>query len=299
MRISEKQRYQITQARVNRARGTNADSLEKISTLKRINRLSDDPIGSGRAVRTKDRLNAIQQFQQNVEFSKGYLEKTESALQTISDNLIRAKELSVAMSNSTYDGGSRSATAKEVKQLINEVVQAANTTYADRYVFSGFRISTPALSNEGHFLGDDGAVFLQVEDGDFRQINLQSRYLFEATPTEQSQGHFDMLTALNMLHDGLETDDVDAIRIAMDELDNQIAKTSSHRATLGALFHALEAGGQKLEQDKDYTREVLANIEEVDMFKASSDFHQNETVLQSTLLASNKMLQPSLLNFMQ
>ena len=35
------------------------------------------------------------------------------------------------------------------------------------------------------------------------------------------------------------------------------------------------------------------------MFKASSDFKQTEAILQSTLMASNKLLQPSLMNFLQ
>ncbi len=299
MRISERQRYRQTNDRVENARSANMGSLEQISTLKKINRISDDPIGVGKVIRYKDRLKSLGQFKSNVEFSKGYLEKTEAAIQNIADNLIRAQELAVSLSNATYDDASRKSAAKEVKQIINEVVSSGNTTYAGRHIFSGYRTQTPALSTEGSYLGDDGAVFLQVDDGEFKQVNLQARYLFESSAAERDLGHFNMVDSLDILHTGLVNDDIDGIRLALHELNHQIQKTTSYQATLGSLYHSLDSSEKKIEADSVATTDLMSQIEEVDMFKASSDFHRSETVLQSTLLASNKMLQPSLLNFMQ
>jgi flagellar hook-associated protein 3 FlgL len=299
MRISERQRYKTTTNRVDRARQSNVDSLEKISTLKRINKLSDDPIGAGRVIRGRDRLEGIEQFRRNVDFSRGFLDKTENAVQSIGENLMRAKELAVGLANSTYDDKSREATSREVRQIMSEVVKLANTSYANRFVFSGFRTATPAMSDEGKYLGDDGTILVQVDDGDFRQMNIQSRYLFEADTNEKEKGHFNMVDSLQMLFEGLTGNDVDEIRRALDELDHQLQKTTSYQANIGALAKALESGGKKLEGESIQIQTQLSQIEDVDMFTASSDFHRSESILQSTLLASNKMLQPSLLNFMQ
>ncbi len=299
MRISERQRYKTTSNRVDNARQQNVDTLEQISTLKRINRISDDPIGAGKVIRGRDRIENLGQYQQNVEFSKGYLEKSEVAIRGIADNLIRAKELGIAMANSSYDADGRIATSREIRQILSEVVKLANSNYAGRYVFSGFRTGTPPLSEEGKYLGDDGAMFLQTEDGDFRQTNMQARYLFEADPQERSQGHFNMVDTLQMLFDGLTADNIDNIRRSLDELDYQLQKATSYQATAGSLFTALDSAGKKLEAEQVDSQVRQSKVEEVDMFKASSDFHRSESILQSTLLASNKMLQPSLLNFMQ
>lgn len=299
MRISERQRYRVTNNRVGRARQSNVDMLEKISTLKRINKLSDDPSGAAKSIRYRDRIDNLDQFKSNIEFSKGYLDKTETAIQTMADNLMRAQELAISLSNATYDASSRDAGSKELKQIMNEIVNQANTTYAGRFIFSGFRTNTPSMGSEGRYLGDDGAMFLQVDDGDFRQINMQARYLFEATEGERDQGHFNMVDALDILHSGLTDNNIDNIRIGMKELNHQIQKTTSYQATLGSLYHALESGENKVSNETIQAKEILSKVEEVDMFKASSDFHRSESILQSTLLASNKMLQPSLLNFMQ
>lgn len=299
MRISEKQRYEITNTRVEGARSTNATVLERLSTLRNINRISDDPIGTGKVVRGRDRIKNLEQLQKNIEFAKGYLERTETAVVGISENLMRAKELSVNLANATFDGDSRAAAGRELGELINDVVALGNTAFANRYVFSGYRTQTPTLSADGEFLGDDGAIFLQIDDGNYRQLNVQARYLFEADPEEQEKGHFNMIDALGIINDGFKTNDVDAIRKGMDELDFQIEKTTSYHATIGSLHNALESALKAHELDEDLSRQELSKVEEIDMFKATADFHRTESILQSTLLASNKMLQPSLLNFLQ
>jgi flagellar hook-associated protein 3 FlgL len=47
------------------------------------------------------------------------------------------------------------------------------------------------------------------------------------------------------------------------------------------------------------TKKQLSGVEDADMYDATSEFKRTETALQSTLQASTKLLQPSLLNFMQ
>lgn len=299
MRVSERQRYDTTSTRVETAKGANARQLEVMASQKRINRLSDDPIAASQAMRTRNRLSNLKQYQKNVEFSKGFLERTESAISSMSDNLIRAKELAINLANGTNDAEARKGAAGEIKQIIEEMVSLGNTSYANRYVFSGFRCQTPALSSDGHFLGDDGAVFLQLDGNDFRQVNLQARGLFEASPEELQQKHFNMMDCLQILHDGLMTNNEDGILKSMEELDHQMQKVTSYQATLGAIQNGLSSALKRLELDDEMFTADLSRTEDADMFKIASDFKRTETTLQSTLMASNKLLQPSLLNFMQ
>ena len=299
MRISERQRYAITQSRVEDAKSNNAKMLEMMSTQKRINALSDDPVGAGQAVKYKSSIAGAKQYLRNIDFAKGYIERTESALSGIHEVLIRAKELAVGMANSTYGAESRTATARELKEIMDSVVSMGNSTYGGRYVFGGFRTQTPPLSRDGAFMGDDGAIFLQIGEGTFRRVNLSARELFEATPQDRDGGHFNMIDCLDVLYTGLNTNDVAMIRVAMDELDWQLEKSSSYQATLGSVFNALEETRKRVDLGEELTTAGLSRIEDSDMYEAASDFKKTEAILQSTLLASNKLLQPSLLNFLQ
>lgn len=299
MRVSDRQRFLQVDSRVAGAKQENITANERIASQKKINRISDDPVGSGLAVRHDAVLSDIEQFEKNIEFSRGFISSAESSLRGMQDFLIRAKELAVGLANEVYGSDSREAVSKEVMQIIEAVVSLSNQQYGDRYVFGGFRTKTPPLSLGGQYLGDDGVIFLQVGPENFRRINIQPRKLFEPSLEERQQGEVGLIASLNGLYDALRDNDVDGIRLSMGHLDKQMEKVTSFQATLGGISTGLDNAESQLEQSKSITSSELSKIEDVDFYKAISDFKKTESVLQSTLLASNKLLQPSLLNFMQ
>lgn len=299
MRVSEQHRYNIVNERVNTAKTDQTKALETLSTQKRINHLSDDPVGAAHAVTTSGRIEDAKQNRKNIEFSKGYVEVSETALASIFDNLLRAKDLAVSLANSTYGAESREAAGREIKEIISDVVSRANSAYGRRYVFSGFRTDMPALDTDGKFLGDDGAIFLMTGGDSPRQINLQARPLFEASADEQAHGHWNMVETLQSLYEGLMVNDRQMVMSCINELDHQMEKTTSARATLGARLNGLEQSAKGLEYQEELATADLSRIEDADVYQATSDFKRTEAALQSTLMASNKLLQPSLLNFMQ
>ena len=190
MRVSDRQRFSVTESRVAGAKVNNADAQERVTTQKRLNHISDDPVSFAQVIRRRSALNEMEQYQKNIDFSKGYIERAEASLRGISDNLIRAKELAVSLSNGTYDELSRESAGREVKEIIEGVVGLSNAQYGGRYVFGGFRTKTPPLSRDGNFLGDDGAIFLQIDHGTLgRLISSLADYLSQM----RSSGHRDAL----------------------------------------------------------------------------------------------------------
>ena len=299
MRISERHRYDITTSRVEQAKSNNSKLLRQMSTQKQINQLSDDPIGNSQVIRHRTRLSQNGQFLKNIEYATGFLERTEGAIMGMSDAVLRAKELAIGMSNSTYGPAAREGTAQEVKQLIEGVISLANTSFGNRFVFGGFRTQTPPLSGDGQYLGDDGSVFIQIDEGSFKKININARQLFEAGEEERQNGHFNLIHSLKILQTGLQDDDIPMIRKSMEELDHQLNKMSTYQARIGAIQNTLTSVRTRAESGEELTTEAISNLEDADLFKTSSDFKRTESVLQSTLMASTKLLQPSLLNFLQ
>ena len=299
MRVSDRHRYDVVQARVESAKNDNLDTNEKVSTQKRINRISDDPLGAGIAIRAKSRISDMEQFVKNIDFSRGYMRSSETALQGIQDYLIRLKELATSMANATFDKDNREATAKEVRQIKKGIVSLANSQFGDRYVFAGFRTKTPPVTQDGKYVGDDGAIFVQVGQDNFRQINIQPRDLFAPDAEKLAKGRVGLVVSIDLLTQAMEADDVDGIRKISSELDYLMEDVISYQATLGAIESGINSASEQIDIGKDMKIEELSKVEDVDYYKAVSDFKRTESVLQSTLMASNKLLQPSLLNFMQ
>ena len=207
MRVSDSKRYDVVADRVNNAKTQNEKLLGQISTQKRINALEDDPLGFSTVISLKNDSSNKRQFQRNIDFGKGYLENTEAAVTTLSDKLIRAKELAIGMANDTYAQGSRDAVSKEIDEIMNEIMSLGNASFNNRYLFSGFRTRTPAFASEGEFVGDDGQIFLPIGRNDFRQVNIPGRLLFEPNADERANGHMNLLESLRILRDGLEAND--------------------------------------------------------------------------------------------
>ncbi len=299
MRVSENQRYNQVEGRVQRAKAANARSMDDISTLKSIRDISDNPVGVTRAIRYHDQISTMDQHIKNMDLSKGFMQRAEDALTSLNDNLMRAKDLSIAMANDTYNASSREATAREVREIIDEVILVGNSQFANRFVFAGYRNGTPPLTPDGNYVGDDGSIFVQVAPGSYRPINIPARNLFETTDEERAEGHGNLVASLQGFYESLMENDKTGIKKALGELDFHMNKTTSFLASVGGMWIAVNQTQNRTEKDVDFTKATLSQVEDADAFKATSDFKKTEAALQSTLLASNKVLQPSLLNFMQ
>ena len=299
MRVSERQKYWIANRRIEKGRTDNVGTLDILSTQKKINKLKDDPIGLVRSLKIKGDISELKTFKDNIDFSKGFLSVTESAISNIHEELQRAQELALAMSNDTYGSVNREIAGKEIKEIISRIIQVSNSKYGSKFIFSGFRNTFPSLDQHGNFLGDDGQIFIQIGHGRYKSINIPGRELFEADTNEKNQGHYNLLDALELLLQGLSNNEKYAIQKSVDEISYQMDKVASFQSSVGAKWNAMEDAEEQIDFTEVQKKANLSKIEDADIFQATSDFKRTEAVLQSTLMASNKMLQPSLLNFIQ
>lgn len=148
MRVSSRGLYY----NVNLQLGNIAEQLkqinEQIASQKRINKPSDDPIGITQALRLKKVLSQIGQYGKNIQHGQSWLSITDSALQTVNGLIVRGKEIANQMSTGTYNGDQRSNAAKEIKNIIAQLVQLGNTKLTGRYIFSGYQEDTAAFRDD-------------------------------------------------------------------------------------------------------------------------------------------------------
>ncbi|MBN2647031.1 MAG: flagellar hook-associated protein FlgL [Thiotrichales bacterium] len=107
------------------------DAQLQLSTGKKINAPSDDPVGLSQVHALNRTLSTIDQFAKNGDYAKSQLEQEETAINDVIINVQRARELAIQMSNDTYNAGDRQATAKEVEQIIQQLYNQMNYTNSD------------------------------------------------------------------------------------------------------------------------------------------------------------------------
>ena len=115
----------------------------QMSSQKKINRPSDDPVVAIRALRLRSNVTEVTQYySKNIPDAESWLKVTEDAISNLSQiitNMIARCNKGV---NSYLKTEDRSIILKELKALGESVYATGDADYAGRYVFTGYRTDT-------------------------------------------------------------------------------------------------------------------------------------------------------------
>jgi len=121
--------------------GENTEKLfglnSQISSGKRINQPSDDPIGLSRVLIYRSELNSFDQFEKSIDQAKNWLSRMDTIMMDADDLLARASELAVQQSSATATASTRDGAAEEIRQIREMMTSLANSKYANKYMFGG------------------------------------------------------------------------------------------------------------------------------------------------------------------
>lgn len=146
MRITNKimQRNNLSNINTNKVY---QDTLSnQMSTQKKINRPSDDPVVAIRALRLRSNVTEITQYySKNIPDAESWLSVTEDALKNLSQIMTNMISQCTKGSNGDLKTTDRQIILEQLKALGEEVYSTGDADYAGRYVFTGYRTDT-ALS---------------------------------------------------------------------------------------------------------------------------------------------------------
>ena len=160
----------------------NADRLqnlqETMASGRRINKLSDDPVGATQALDYRTKLSFYNMLKGITQQTFTWLDRSEAELSHVGDLLSRVKTLALAQANDSSDSNSRRVTGEEVQNIYDALVQAGNAKLGKVYIFSGSKTLTQPLVE-----GDS------VQPAEVDTKNLESDLKFLVDPA-QFQGRF-------------------------------------------------------------------------------------------------------------
>src|SRR5262245_26444974 len=115
-----------------------ATSLQRLSSGLRINSAKDDAAGLAISDRMTTQISGLNQAARNANDGISLAQTTEGALQEVTNNLQRIRELAVQSANATNSASDRNALDQEVQQRIAEIDRiAAQTSFNGRKVLDG------------------------------------------------------------------------------------------------------------------------------------------------------------------
>jgi flagellin len=144
-------------------------ALQRLSSGLRINSAKDDAAGLAISERFESQITGLNMAQRNANDGISLAQTTEGALDEITANLQRIRELSVQSANASNSLSDREALNAEVQQRIAEVNRIAAQTS-----FNGLRVLDGSLPTQTFQVGANAGETIAVDGLDARATELGS-----------------------------------------------------------------------------------------------------------------------------
>jgi flagellin len=252
LRINTNIASQMVQKNLREVSSNQDDSLQKLSSGKRITKSADDAAGLAIATNLDAQTKGLRQASRNANDGISLVQVAEGGLQESTNILVRLRELSVQAASDTVGDKERSYLDMEFQQLVSEVDRIADTT-----TFNGTNLLNGEVKNDLDFQ-------VGAHSGE------QNRITYDAKATDASTKNLGVSGA------GV-SDKKDALR-SLDKIDEAIDKISGQRANLGSIQSRLNSTVSNLE------------IQTLNQDAAKSVIQDADIAFETSKLASNTVI---------
>ncbi|MES5954335.1 flagellin [Bacillus fungorum] len=243
MRINTNINSMRTQEYMRQNQEKMSTSMNRLSSGKSINSAADDAAGLAIATRMRANEGGLNVASRNSQDGKSMIQTADSALQTVSNILLRMRDLAVQSANGTNSGTDRTALQKEFTALTNQIDYISSNTK-----FNGTELmSTKAATVSIKSTDASGATTIDVN---LKEITASS---------------------LTVNNGAAKIDSNTAADAAISNIDAAINAIADHRATLGATLNRLDYNIENLNSQSTAMASSASQIEDADMAKEMSE----------------------------
>ncbi|WP_028300844.1 flagellar hook-associated protein FlgL [Oceanospirillum beijerinckii] len=149
-----------------------ANTSNQMGSGKRVMTPSDDPVASAMAFNAKNKLENIEQYGKNIDYSRKSMQTTESTLSNMHNRLQKVKQLAIQANSDALSKEDRQTIGLEIKEITGQLEKLMNTRdESNNYIFAGSKVNTPpfARQRDGSYVyqGDATERKLQISDTTF------------------------------------------------------------------------------------------------------------------------------------
>lgn len=263
------------------ARQKQAAVQEQISSGKRINRPSDDPVGAEKVMNIRVSQAALAQFKKAIAQADEKLRVGDSALESYEQLLDRAGALLAQGLSDFTTPEARQALAVEIEGLRESALHIAQLKHGDEYVFGGTRQDQPPLDSTGIPAATPSTEQLLQIEADAPPVITGVRA--EDVFSDGSGTVFDVLAnaATALRGTGNPAADRATLEAMMGRLNDLGSRARSARVRLGVALERVEAVGARLDADNLVLEEVAQQAESADIAQAAVKLAEASNVIDA------------------
>lgn len=327
-RVSENSSVNSINYATGKTKGKVEDLQMKGSTMKRISRPSDDPVGNVELLAIRSQNIDAEQYMRSLNFAQTQLSYTENVVEDLTELLIKAKELAIGASSTIYSPEIREGVAKEIHQIRQQALSLANKRMGNRYLFAGQKVLTRPFDTEGKYQGDTNKINIEINKDVFIPVNINGKELFfskgktplerndlnlkkeevDLTPdpmrapasvNEPQEVEVSVFDELRALENAMLTDNPNIIQGLLEKFDTSIERVVKLRTEIGALTNTVSNSENNIEKTKLLNEAHKSKIEDADVTEIFGNLQKEQTVLKATYQASANLMNTNLMDFLR
>jgi flagellar hook-associated protein 3 FlgL len=262
-----------------------------LASGKRINRPSDDPIGMGKVLGYRTTQQTIEQYRANILDAKTRVQFTETVLAQVSEFIEDAKKLAT-----NPDISDKTAFAKEIDNIRQQVLSLANSKYGADYLFAGHRSDTAPFDSAPpyEYHGDSGSHRVIVGENITVSIEADGSRMF-------MDGTDNLFEVLDDLEAALSADpyDREAVRDTVDPLYRIADRLKLTRSGLASDYKRMERTDAYWSSFSNAVETMRQTVEDADITQTAVDMQVQQTAYEVLLATAAHVIQPTLVDFLR
>lgn len=278
----------------------------------RVNQPSDDPVATKKILKMIADINKLNGYSNNISNAQSELETTSSALDSLTNLVQKASDYATQAANGTYNADDLITIKSSVDQIIQSVVDLANTNYNGIYLFSGAATSTEPYSVAYDIDGNitdityngtqtnDYQRYVTISDGVSVAINLKGSDVFgsysSSGGTVTANGLFGNLMTLSK---ALADNDTSVINSCINSLNTDLGTVTTSNTKLAAVANRMDLTNANIQQNITNLKGYKSELQDADLTKVLTDLANQENALKATYSVTSQMLsKTSLLQYL-
>ena len=281
----------------------------QLASNRRIVRLSDDPVGVLSSMNARLNIKNLERYQASVNTARTWVDQTETTLLDMESVLVKIKE-NLIDAISTKNDEDKKNIGVLVENLEDHLMKDLNATVGDKYIFAGYNTTNAPFERD-----ENGKIL-------YNKIDL-SNAAVDTTDEESQRIQFDIgyeismdvsLTGIDVVGKGEDNmfkilDDLVAdlkAGASNDELNTKYTakienlrnRIATQQVEIGARQNKLDMMENRYEVDAINYEAIRTGIEDIDQAQTIMKMKLTESVYQQTLAVGARIIQPSLMDFL-
>ncbi|AFM59436.1 flagellar hook-associated protein FlgL [Enterobacter cloacae] len=307
MRISTQMMYDQNMRGITDSQSKWLSYGEQMSTGKRVNRPSDDPIAASQAVVLSQSQSQNSQFALARTFATQKVSLEDNVLSQVNAAITSAKEKLVNAGNGTLSDDDRLSLASDLQGIRDQLMNLANSADGNgRYIFAGYKTEAPPFDSvTGDYNGGTQAISQQVDTARNMVISHTGQQIFESITSNAKElpgggyGETNMFkildTAISALKVPVDNDSAAAEVQNKAISDAQIGITNTQNnvltvvADVGTKMNELEKLDNLGDDRALGQTQQMSDLVDVDWNSAISSYIMQQAALQASYKAFSDM----------